>query len=113
MENETAAADAAQRCRISIEDERPDGGWETTSVEVYPASVAEQFLLLLTGLSHAMNAGEITPDQITRIAAGWIGVDPDAYSALPLLERFAFLYAINGGGDSSVIPSVPPGETVN
>lgn len=116
MKNDAAAVGAAQECRITFEERQPDGTWKTISVDVCSLPYTSHFILAVDALTHALAAGAVTPDELARLTAGWMGFDPaDEYAELHIFDRLSLHYIINGGDPDALsnLSSAPPGATVN
>ena len=114
MKNDAAAVGGAQDCRITFEERRPDGTFETISVDMISLPFKSHLTLAIDALTHALAAGAVTPDELARLTAGWVGFGAavDEYADLPISDRLALHYILNGG-EPGVVLSVPPDATVN
>ena len=109
--------EAATDCRITFEERRLDGTWKTISVDMVSLPFISHFTLAIDALTHALAAGAVTPDELARLTAGWVGFGAavDEYADLPIFDRLALHSILNGGNSDALsdLSSAPPGVMVH
>ena len=83
--------------RITIEKRRSDGSYEVCALEHMTEEAGLLFDLIFQALGRGISEGRVDPGYLESCAAGWLGLDPDAYSQLSPLEKGAVLYSASGG----------------